>query len=133
MEAVEDGMFEVSARSVQSGHYAGRRLRSHCIEIQAIVDPEGSQHFADMFTSRGFIERHANVIIVDDPHVDAVLERSITEVMTANPSTITLDRLAAEALALMRKREFDNLPVVDADGRSVGIIDIQDLPRFKIM
>ena len=35
--------------------------------------------------------------------------------------------LAAEAARIMQDRQFDNLPVVDADGKSLGTIDIQDL------
>ena len=59
----------------------------------------------------------------------AVLGRTVGEVMTANPTTITPDRLATEALAIMQKREFDNLCVIDETGRAVGIVDVQDLLR----
>lgn len=58
-----------------------------------------------------------------------VLGLSIGEVMTRHPTTISPDRLATEALAVMQAREFDNLSVVDADGRPVGVIDVQDLLR----
>jgi len=64
---------------------------------------------------------------------DAILDRSLARVMTPNPTTITPDRLATEALALMRKREFDNLPVIDSQGRAIGIIDVQDLLQAGIL
>jgi arabinose-5-phosphate isomerase len=60
-------------------------------------------------------------------------ERQVKEVMTEDPTVITDDRLATEALALMRKRELDNLPVVDAAGRAVGIVDVQDLLQAGII
>jgi arabinose-5-phosphate isomerase len=41
--------------------------------------------------------------------------------------TIAPDKLATEALALMRQRKIDELPVVDASGRAVGMLDVQDL------
>ncbi|MHC4915651.1 MAG: CBS domain-containing protein [Planctomycetota bacterium] len=37
------------------------------------------------------------------------------------------EKLAAEALALMRERQFDELPVVDDQNRLVGMLDVQDL------
>jgi arabinose-5-phosphate isomerase len=64
---------------------------------------------------------------------EGILARPVAEVMTRNPLTITPERLAAEALALMRSREFDNLPVVDAEGRAVGIVDVQDLLQAGIL
>lgn len=56
-----------------------------------------------------------------------LLRRPIAEVMSRNPTTITPDRLATEALQIMHSREFDNLPVVDEAGHAVGIVDVQDL------
>lgn len=51
----------------------------------------------------------------------------ITEVMTKDPTTITGDRLASEALHLLKKRKIDEVPVVDADGHPTGLLDVQDL------
>jgi len=62
-----------------------------------------------------------------------VLARPMHEVMTRTPTVITGDRLATEALRIMQEREFDNLPVVDEQGRAVGVIDVQDLMRAKIV
>jgi len=51
----------------------------------------------------------------------------IEKYMTRDPLTIAPDKLATEALALMRERQFDELPVVDAGGKVVGMLDVQDL------
>jgi arabinose-5-phosphate isomerase len=47
--------------------------------------------------------------------------------MTRSPKRIGIDARVNDALQLMRKHAIDELPVVDDDGRLVGLIDIQDL------
>jgi arabinose-5-phosphate isomerase len=56
----------------------------------------------------------------------------IREFMIHNPITISPDRLAIEALRVMRgenpkKRKLDELPVVDRRGAPVGMLDVVDL------
>ena len=60
-------------------------------------------------------------------------ERKIDEVMSRNPTTVRDDDLAVSVLAVFEKRNFDDLIVVDAKGRLAGMVDIQDLPKFKIL
>jgi arabinose-5-phosphate isomerase len=57
----------------------------------------------------------------------AVMRRPVAEVMTRRPTTTSPETMAAEAALLMQRRQFDNLPVLDAEGRVVGMLDIQDL------
>lgn len=54
-------------------------------------------------------------------------KRRIGEVMTKNPVTIAPGRLVAEAAAILREKKIDELPVVDAARKPVGMLDIQDL------
>ncbi len=68
----------------------------------------------------GDVRRH----ILEDP---GFLDRPIDDVMTPAPTTVTADQLAAEAWRTMEERNYDELPVVDADGRYVGLLDVQDL------
>jgi arabinose-5-phosphate isomerase len=63
---------------------------------------------------------------------DKALSRRIGDVMTRNPRKIAADQLAAEAMAIMRRHRIDELPVVDADDRPVGLIDVQDLVVLKL-
>lgn len=63
----------------------------------------------------------------------AALSRPIADFMTRNPRRIRSDRLASEAMAVMRKYRFDELPVVDADDKPVGLIDVQDLVVLKML
>ena len=61
------------------------------------------------------------------------LDVAIREVMTALPKTIQAGSPAADAVAIMSEKKISELPVVDAEGRPVGLIDITDvvniLPR----
>lgn len=58
---------------------------------------------------------------------EKLLSRKIREVMTVNPQTLVRDMLAVEALVLMKKKGFDNIPVVNAANCPVGIVDERDL------
>lgn len=62
-----------------------------------------------------------------------VLQRPITEVMTRDPIHVRLDQMAVELLNLLEDREIDDIPVVSNEGELVGLVDIQDLPKFKLM
>jgi arabinose-5-phosphate isomerase len=53
--------------------------------------------------------------------------------MTRNPRSIHPEALAAEAVELMEKYKTTQLPVVDADGRLVGALNIHDLFRAKVL
>src|SRR5262249_8266806 len=56
-----------------------------------------------------------------------ILDRKISEVMTKNPTTITPDKTLHEAAEILRKGGFDNIPVVNGDGKPIGILDERDL------
>lgn len=56
----------------------------------------------------------------------------VDEVMTRNPRTIPSDTLALEALAVLHQRRVDQMPVVDREGRLLGLLDVQDLLDLKI-
>lgn len=62
-----------------------------------------------------------------------VLEQPIRAVMTPNPIAIRAGALAVEALKQFEDHNIDDLLVVDARRRLVGMVDIQDLPKFKIL
>jgi len=66
-------------------------------------------------------------------HGGNLLSMSIREVMTKNPTTIKVGSLAVDALRVMEGPKFDELPVVEADGKLAGIIDVQDLLQLGFM
>ena len=49
-------------------------------------------------------------------------ERSAGEVMTANPVTVSADTPLLEALQLLLNRRIKRLPVVDREGRLIGLV-----------
>jgi len=58
-----------------------------------------------------------------------LLGRSVDEIMTKSPKTVTPDTLIAEALEIMESRKISSLVVVE-DERPVGLIHILDLLRI---
>jgi arabinose-5-phosphate isomerase len=57
----------------------------------------------------------------------------IDEVMTRNPRCVRPDALAAEAVEIMERTKSTQIPVVDAEGRLVGALNIHDLFRSKVV
>jgi arabinose-5-phosphate isomerase len=85
----------------------------------------GRGQFVGLFTD-GDLRRHLETDA-------ALLSRKVKDVMTKNPTTISKNQLAAEALRIMEDRKFDELPVVDPKGKLVGLLDVQDLLRAGLV
>ena len=64
---------------------------------------------------------------------DNILHAPIEGVMTPNPISINQKQMAVEILKLLERKKIDDVTVVDDNGRFVGMVDIQDLPKFKVM
>ena len=97
------------------------------------------------------VKRHGAVMVVDNDGrlagiiTDADLRRSMTkqaqrafelkagDVMTADCKRIRADTLASEATAIFHKYRIDELPVVDAKNKPVGLIDVQDIVTIKVV
>ena len=90
----------------------------------AIVVDEGRQ-LVGFFTD-GDLARHLQRGV-------AFLEQPIEHVMVRTPVTIAPEKLASEALRLLRERRIDQLPVTDADRRPVGLLDVQDLLAARVV
>ena len=61
------------------------------------------------------------------------LQKPVATFMTRTPKTIREDALGVDALRLFEAHKIDDLIVVDARGKPVGLIDGQDLPKLKIV
>lgn len=88
-----------------------------------IVDAEG--RLVGIFTD-GDLRRQLSSRI-------GVMECRIEDVMIRNPIRIHSEALAVDVLKLFETHKIDDLLVVDKTGKLVGAIDVQDLPRLKIM
>jgi arabinose-5-phosphate isomerase len=105
---------------VKDALFAMTKARSGAV---AIVDSKNK--VVGIFTD-GDLRRH----LATTPDL---VDRNIEEIMTKNPRTVRQDALAVEVLTVFEKHSFDDLIVVDSRGRLAGMIDIQDLPKFKIL
>jgi len=63
----------------------------------------------------------------------ATLAKPLREVMTPNPICVSDQSLAVEALKIFNERNIDDLIVVNARREPVGLIDLQDLPKLKLV
>lgn len=96
--------------------------------------------------------RAGAVILVDEAGrlsgilTDADLRRKLTElgqgswltepiarVMTRAPITLPDTSLVRDAVRLTRERRLDEIPIVDAEGRPVGMLDVQDLVAMRLV
>ena len=62
-----------------------------------------------------------------------VLNDPVSRHMTPKPLFVYDDAYAAELLKIFEKKRIDDLPVCDRSGRVVGLVDIQDLPKMKVL
>lgn len=72
--------------------------------------------------------------IITDGDLRRMLERTETwgamvakDIMSPNPTTITSDALAVEAMELFRKKDITQLLVVDINGKYLGVLHLHDL------
>ena len=61
------------------------------------------------------------------------LQKPVATFMTRNPKVISENALGVDALRLFEAHKIDDLIVINARGKPVGLIDGQDLPKLKIV
>ena len=88
-----------------------------------IIDSDES--LLGIFTDGDF-RRHAENDI-------SILGRQITDVMTPNPIAIAAESLAIEVIKLIEDKRINDIVVIDKQRKVIGLIDVQDLPGFKLM
>jgi len=109
LASCEDTVREVFGRARRRGRRTGAVM---------LTDADGRLRglFTDSDLARLFEQRR-----------DAMLDRPIREVMTADPITVPQGTRVTDAVEVLRLRKISELPVVDALGRPVGRLDITDL------
>jgi arabinose-5-phosphate isomerase len=91
--------------------------------MTAVVD--GARRVVGVFTDgdlRRTMERDADL-----------RGKMIAAVMTRNPRSVRPEALAVEAVETMERCKTTQLPVVDAEGRLVGALNIHDLFRARVI
>jgi arabinose-5-phosphate isomerase len=109
-----------SGAKVKEAVLAMTGARAGCV---AVVDND--EKLLGIFTD-GDLRRH----LIDTPNITEI---AIDAVMTRKPVTLTPDQLAVDILKIYEAKNIDDLVVVDENNRLVGAVDIQDLPKLKIL
>lgn len=92
-------------------------ITSHHAGAASVVNKKGV--IVGIFTDgdlRRNLERHPDL-----------LRKRVKAVMSKQPTVVNEEDLASAAMKILEKRKIDEVPVVDKDGRPVGMLDIQDL------
>lgn len=83
-----------------------------------LVDEDGA--LAGLFTD-------SDLARLMEQRRDEALDRPIAEVMTARPLTLSVTAMFSDIVDLLSERKISEIPVVDAHGVPVGLIDITDV------
>jgi arabinose-5-phosphate isomerase len=138
-------------------HPGGSLGRSLLLKVHQVMRPAAEMAFASPATRIGAVlgeiarcRAGAAVIVDGDGRLAGIFthgdfarhfqqdaaglgEKPVGDFMTRRPVTIGGDRLAVEVLQLLEHSRIDDLVVVDAENRPIGLIDTQDLTRLKLL
>jgi CBS domain-containing protein len=92
--------------------------------VGAVLVTEGDCCLVGIFTGRDAVHR----VLAEGKNP---ARATLGEVMTREPVTIPLGRIAIEALRLMEDGRYRHLPIVD-DGRVVGIVSRFDFSGMEL-
>ncbi len=92
----------------------------------AIIVTNKHGRLIGIYTQGDFTRTFAN-----NPKI--ISKGTLADVMTPNPITVSVDKLAVEVLSLFRTHNIDDLIVVDRRHHPVGLIDVQDLAKHRLL
>ncbi len=107
--------------TVQEAIFAMTRAKAGAV---ALVDTKG--RLTGVFTDGDFRRSALN-------GGAAFLQKPVGGFMTRGGKTVAADALAVEALKIFQQYKISDLFALDARGRPVGYIDVQDLPKLKML
>ncbi len=96
------------------------RTRSAGRRTGAVMLTEADGRLSGLFTD-------SDLARLFEQRGDVSIDRPIREVMTPEPITVPVGARVAEALEILRRFKISELPVIDADGRPAGLLDITDV------
>jgi CBS domain-containing protein len=102
---------------------AVRNMLDHHVGAVVVVDDQ--RRVAGVFSERDLLRKLA--LNWRDPEATPVLE-----VMTTAVELATAETGPGEALVTMVERHFRHLPVVDNDGRLLGMLSIRNVLQWRI-
>jgi len=86
----------------------------------ALVCDQG--RLAGIFTERDLLNKVLGKKVSYDLPVD--------NFMTADPARLSLDDSMEAAMQLMREGDYRNIPLVDAEGKTAGVVTVRDLISY---
>ncbi len=98
-------------------------MRARRSGAAVVIETDGT--LAGIFT-HGDFARHFET----DPTLG---DHPVERYMTPSPITISSEKLAVEVLHILEKTNIDDLIVLDAKRTPIGIVDSQDLAKFKLL
>jgi arabinose-5-phosphate isomerase len=98
--------------------FAGARRAGRRTGAVLLLDDDG--RLAGLFTD-------SDLARLIEARRDEALDRPVAEVMTRTPRTLPVGARLGEALELFERHKISELPILDAGGRPVGLLDITDL------
>lgn len=114
-----------------------KRAERFIVEEVISISPDETVDYALFLMEKNDID---GLPVVEDGKVVGVISKKdiavrqgklVREVMTGEPITVTESVTAEEALNLMFEHRIDRLPVVNSEGKLVGIITMSDLARRR--
>jgi arabinose-5-phosphate isomerase len=100
-----------------------KELTAKKLGAAIITHPDGT--LAGIFTHGDFVRHFTSGKDFNDYPVGAL--------MTTSPITIDQDKIAADVLAILEHHRIEDLIVVDATEKVVGLIDSQDLFKWRVL
>ena len=97
-----------------------QRLRSSGRRTGAILITDATGALSGIFTD-------SDLARLLEQHRDSQLDEPIAEAMTRNPTTLETDACLSDAVLVLTEMKISELPVIDNQGRPVGLIDITDV------
>ena len=114
-----------------------KRAERFIVEDVVTISPDESLDYALYLMEKNgidglpVVEEERLVGILTKKDIAAKEGTKVRELMTDEVITVGEDVSVEEAVALMFERRIDRLPVVDSNGRLVGIITMSDLTKRK--
>ena len=106
----------------ETARTAAGRLHSRKVGCLVVIEDENGRHPIGILTDRDIAVR----VVAEgrDPQATCV-----SDIMTLHPDKIRQDSSMEDALRIMRSGLFRRVPVVDDNGRLVGLLSLDDVLR----
>lgn len=110
--------------TVRAAYQRAADMKSNLRQAGALLVVDDADRLAGIFTDGDLRKRMVERDVMDEP---------IASLMVANPRRLPDTALVRDAVHLVREHRIDEVPVVDEDGRPVGLLDVQDLIALKVI